>query len=289
MNLLRSLKFTLDRKSLQQIYFTFIRPVLEYADLVWDNCTEQQSELLEKIQREAGRIVTGTTKFVGIEELDAELGWLKLSERRNLHKLYQFFKLENDLSPMYLTNLIPPRVGERTNYPLRNSDHYVTMRTNSRSYSSSFLPSTIIAWNNLPVTIKSATTIASFKHMLAQNNTRIPEYYFEGERMLQILYTRLRTECSSLNEQLFRRNLVPSPNCLCGEIEDNRHFLLICPRYNIFRQDMLNLIQSTIPQNVPINTALLLFGDQATLSMQENSFVFAEVQKYIKLTKRFAS
>ena len=66
MNLLRSLKFTLDRKSLQQIYFTFVRPVLEYADVVWGNCTEQQSELLEKIQREAGRIVTGTTKFVGI-------------------------------------------------------------------------------------------------------------------------------------------------------------------------------------------------------------------------------
>ena len=103
MNLLRSLKFTLDRKSLQQIYFTFIRPVLEYADVVLDNCTEQQSELLEKVQREAGRIVTGTTKFIGIEELDAELGWLKLSERRNLHKLYQFFKMENGLSPMYLT------------------------------------------------------------------------------------------------------------------------------------------------------------------------------------------
>ena len=66
-------------------------------------------------------------------------------------------------------------------------------------------------------------------------------------------------------------------------------FLLNCPRCNIFRQDMLNLIQSTIPQNIPINTTLLLFGDQETLSMQENSFVFAEVQKYIKLTKRFAS
>ena len=150
------------------------------------------------------------------------------------------------------------------------------MRTNSRSYSRSFLPSTIITWNNLPVTIKSATTIASFKHMLAQNNTRIPEYYFEGERMLQILHTRLRTECSSLNEQLFRRNLVPSPNCLCGEKEDNRHFLLNCPRYNIFRQDMLNLIQSTIPQNIPINSTLLLFGDQETLSMQEH----ARIQKF---------
>ena len=90
MNLLRSLKFTLDRKSLQQIYFTFIRPVLEYADVVWDNCTEQQSEL-EKIQREAGRIVTGTTKFVGIEELDAELGGLSSQNEETYISYISFF------------------------------------------------------------------------------------------------------------------------------------------------------------------------------------------------------
>ena len=41
-HLLRSLKFVLDRKSLQTMYFTFIRPILEYADVVWDNCTQQQ-------------------------------------------------------------------------------------------------------------------------------------------------------------------------------------------------------------------------------------------------------
>ena len=48
LNLLRSLKFTLDRNSLQKIYFTFIRTVLDYADVVWDNCTQQQSDELEK-------------------------------------------------------------------------------------------------------------------------------------------------------------------------------------------------------------------------------------------------
>ena len=48
LNLIRSLKFTLDRNSLQKIYFTFMRTVLEYADVVWDNCTQQQSDDLEK-------------------------------------------------------------------------------------------------------------------------------------------------------------------------------------------------------------------------------------------------
>lgn len=34
-NIMRKLKFTLDRKSLETIYFSFIRPLLEYADVVW--------------------------------------------------------------------------------------------------------------------------------------------------------------------------------------------------------------------------------------------------------------
>ena len=106
-NLLRSQKFDLDRRSLQTMYFSFIRPVLEYADVVWNNCTDQQSEDLEKNQLEAGRIVSGTTKLVSTENLYAELGWLKLSERRKLHKLYLFYKMQNGLVPDYLADLVP--------------------------------------------------------------------------------------------------------------------------------------------------------------------------------------
>ena len=111
-NLLRRYKFILDRKSLQKLYFTFIRSILEYADVVWDNCMQQQSNEFEKIQLEAGRIVSGTTKLVELDKLYKELGWLKLSERRGRHKLYMFFKMENGLPPLYLADIIPPRVGD---------------------------------------------------------------------------------------------------------------------------------------------------------------------------------
>ena len=39
------------------MYFTSIRPILKYADVLWDNGTQQQMNDLEKIQIEAGRIV----------------------------------------------------------------------------------------------------------------------------------------------------------------------------------------------------------------------------------------
>ena len=40
-------------------YFSFIRPLLEYADVVWNNCTQYESNGLDKIQNVAARIVTG--------------------------------------------------------------------------------------------------------------------------------------------------------------------------------------------------------------------------------------
>ena len=63
LSILQALKYKLDRKSFQNIYFSFVRPVLEYADIVWDNCTSYEKEELEKLNVLvlAMRIVTGET------------------------------------------------------------------------------------------------------------------------------------------------------------------------------------------------------------------------------------
>jgi hypothetical protein len=58
---LRKLKFRLKREYLENIYFTFIRPILEYSSEVWDNCGQVNSDRLEKLQLEAARIVTRLT------------------------------------------------------------------------------------------------------------------------------------------------------------------------------------------------------------------------------------
>ena len=67
-------KFKLDRKSLQTMYFSFIRPLLEYADVIWDNCTQYEVNELQKLQNEAARIVTGATKLVFINSIYLETG-----------------------------------------------------------------------------------------------------------------------------------------------------------------------------------------------------------------------
>ena len=61
-HLLRALKFQLDRHSLQTKFFSFIRPLHENGDSIWDNCCNYEKFEIEKIQIEAGRIITGATK-----------------------------------------------------------------------------------------------------------------------------------------------------------------------------------------------------------------------------------
>ena len=68
-HVMRKFKYTLDRKFLETIYINFICPILEYADVVWDNCTQQEKYDLEKIQLEAARIATRTTKLVSVQKL----------------------------------------------------------------------------------------------------------------------------------------------------------------------------------------------------------------------------
>ena len=75
---MRKLKFTVRRKTLNQI----LKPILEYASVVWDNCTPNEKDKLEKNQIEAGRIVAGLTGSTSLYNLFRELGWLTLSERR---------------------------------------------------------------------------------------------------------------------------------------------------------------------------------------------------------------
>ena len=90
-NVMRKLKFRLDRKSLETIYITFIRPLLEYGDVIWDNCTQYEKLELDKIQNEAARIVTGATKLVSINALYNEIQWDTLEKRRRDHKLTLFY------------------------------------------------------------------------------------------------------------------------------------------------------------------------------------------------------
>ena len=281
-NIMRKLKFQLDRKSLEIIYTSFIRPILEYGNEIWDNCTQYEKEDLEKIQKEAARIATGTTKLISVENLYNEIGWDTLESRRNKQKLTLFYKMVNNLTPTYLSSLVPSTVTEASRYNLRNSSDIRTVNSRTSQYFNSFLPSSIREWNSLPEQHRTSSTVTSFKYHLNQPNSFIPKFYYVGERKTQMLHTRLRTKCSSLNYDIFLKNLTDSPLCSCGNVENAEHYLLHCHLYRQPRAEMLN----TLSQICHVTLDTLLFGD-SSLSYDANSTIFLTVQKFIKDSKRF--
>ena len=278
-NLLKALKFRVSRKSLEKMYFAYVRPLLEYSDTVWDNCSLASKKLLDAVHIEAARIVSGGTKLCSVDKLFQELGWEPLQIRRNKHKLVTFYKILHGLTPTYLLDIIPPHINETIDYPLRNADHFQNFRANSNLFHESFFPSTIRAWNNLPNEIKESTSVSAFKVQLNKNLPKPPKYFNVGSRLGQVLQARLRMECSALNADLYRKNIVNSPSCQCGGFENAQHLFFTCPLYAESRRNL-----SIRLDNYSINQ--LLYGIEHS-TLQENTTLFIEVQNFLTSCGRF--
>ena len=123
---------------------SFITPILEYGDNIWDNCSERDAALLEDVQITAARINTGI-RVNSRTILYNELGWNTLCVRRKVHKLILF------------QDLLKPCFPPQTSYPLRNQDGppFSIPQARTSSYMNSYRPSTIKLWNNLPLHIRN--------------------------------------------------------------------------------------------------------------------------------------
>ena len=74
-NLLKRFKYRLSRETLTKLYKSFIRPVMEYADVLWDGCSFSLSDLLEHVQYQSAIVVTGAMKGTSRARLLEELAW----------------------------------------------------------------------------------------------------------------------------------------------------------------------------------------------------------------------
>ena len=137
-----------------------------------------------------------------------------------------FYKMKNGLCPDYLASLVPATFGSASTYPLRNFSDPQTLHTNSRFYYTSFLPSVVSDWNELPEQTRISLSFNIFKNRLLSNLITPPRYYNTGKRLGQIYHARLRTTCSPLRQHMHsNKNIVDSLFCTCDDIEDTHHFL----------------------------------------------------------------
>ena len=178
-NALKQLKYIVDRKSLEHIYFTYMLPKLEYGCHIWDNCTSTDGSRLEQFQLCVARTVTGAKRGTSHAALYRETGWQKLSDRRHNIKMKIFAKMTTGNAPPYLCSLLPPKIGEsRPNS--RSADNYVTPKTRTELFKNSFIPSAIKSWNN---TLHLDRSLKHFKDSLKLTHNFL---YYIGARLVNI-------------------------------------------------------------------------------------------------------
>ena len=74
-------------------YLLMVRPVMEYASVVWDPYYQTQISILEKVQRRAARWVLSDYSYhSSVSAMLEQLNWLPLVKRRKQQRLNLFIK-----------------------------------------------------------------------------------------------------------------------------------------------------------------------------------------------------
>ena len=248
---------TLD--TLDQIYKLFVRPHLDYCDIIFhipQKCSIFDSSInltslmnsLESTQYLAARAVSGTWKGTNTSKLYEELGWESLSDRRWFHRLLQFYKIFNNISSPYLKSIIPtPRT---LLYGQRRENVLYELPCRTSRYQNSFFPDATKSWNNIGLEIRNIEQLSLFKKTLLSfiRPARKSFYNIRNPAGIKKLF-RLRVGLSELKSHKKNHNFLDTPSdiCDCGlEAEDTNHFFLRCPLYSLFRISFLHSTNATI-------------------------------------------
>ena len=118
---------------------------------------------LQKIQNTAARILTRTKKYDHISPILKDLHWLRVRERIDFKILMLTYKCLNDLAPPYLSELLEEYVPTRS---LRSESqlNLKIPKTRLKSYSDRAVCHIApVLWNDLPLAIKTASSLDIFK------------------------------------------------------------------------------------------------------------------------------
>ena len=126
LGIMRKLKCRFSRQTLSQIYVSYIRPLLH----VYGSAVRSKTKLLRKTSQWSRSHSYGPYPiYLYRKYLYKECGWDSLAKRRYFQIMCFMYKCSNNLVPDYISNIIPSRVGEITNYPLRNRQNLTNMYT----------------------------------------------------------------------------------------------------------------------------------------------------------------
>ena len=201
--LIRKLQNVLPRITLVTIYKAFVRPHLDYGDILYDQAFNNSfHDRLESIQYNACLAITGAIRGTSREKLYQELGLEPLRLRRWYRKLCLFYKVFKNEHPQYLFHLIPVRHSSHTS---RNVLSISFLSVKHSFFKNSFFPSTISEWNKLDPAIRNSESLSIFRKNILHFIRPAPNSIYNCHNPKGVkLITRLRLGLSHLREHKFQ-------------------------------------------------------------------------------------
>ena len=142
-------------------YTALVRPQLEYASAIWDPYTKDNQNKLEMVQRRAARYVyRDYSRDSSVTAMLQCLGWRSLLQRRADARLVLFYKCLHGLVSVDLSKDLVHQTREtRRTHPMS----YIIPFESKLYIQQSFLPRTIVQWNNLPSSLIMSPSLNTFK------------------------------------------------------------------------------------------------------------------------------
>ena len=154
----------LPRTALITLYKGFVRPHLDYGDIIYDQARNASLlQKLESLKYNTCLAITWATRGSSTEKLYQELGFESLKQRRWYRKLCDFYKVFKNESPRCLFNIIPSR---SLCYSTRSHVNIPLFKTNHIFFKNFFFSSTIIEWNNLDPNLRKTDTYRTFRNTI---------------------------------------------------------------------------------------------------------------------------
>ena len=155
----------MSRDVLDQIYKLYVRPHLDYGDLIYNRYDLEYklefTKRLESTQYSAALAVSGPWRGTNTDKLYEELGWEILYYRRWYRRLCHFYKLRNNQRSLYLYSEIPQECTFHRN--LRRANVYEGNAKSTDRSSHTYFQNCMREWNRLNESVKSSPTVSVFK------------------------------------------------------------------------------------------------------------------------------
>ena len=153
---------SLPMKTKKELYNALVLPYLDYCSIVWQECSKEQVQRLERVQNYGMRIILSKPPRTNSEEMRRELKWRSLESRRNMRRLGLMYRCVHRQT----TRLLSSRFEEKKGTCTRGALRLFLRRANTEFYRRSFSFRGVQDWNNLPEEVRTLSSLESFKSRL---------------------------------------------------------------------------------------------------------------------------